>query len=527
MTNSYIIGIDYGSESARGVLLDALTGNQLDGHIHAYRHGIMSNKLGAQILPRGWALQDAMDYVEAARDILSRLGCRRRIFSIGIGFTASSPLPTTETGVPLSEIYPDEPHAYVKLWKHVAAQPYADVINRRGGSFLKNFGGKVSGEWLFPKAAQIAEVAPEIWAGTDRFIEAGDWLVWQLTGSETRSLSFAAFKAQYTVDAGYPQGLVPGIERRLSLAHPAGTNAGHLSAAWSTLTEIEGPTAVAIAIIDSHVVLPAINAVSSGCFVGALGTSAGYLYLNSEYRAPPPGIEGVAIDGSLPGLWCYEAGQASFGDMLRWYVTAFPLGASIQESFHQYNEFASQLEAGANHLIAVDWWNGNRVPLADSTLSGILVGLSMETTSVGIYRALLESLCYGARTILDLYRNADFTIERVLMTSGLAERNPLLVQIMADVMERTIEVPKIEYPTAVGAAIHGAVASSLVPDFRTGAARFGAREFKSYFTRKESHPTYRALYERYRALCEDRSLRQVARQLNDIVVDPNAAVHGV
>lgn len=526
MSGSFIIGLDYGSESARGVLIDAGSGEQVASHTHEYSHGIMTHSLpDGTKLPRAWALQNAADYVEAAEEILGKLGGGRVIESIGIGFTASSPMPATADGVALSQILPNDPHAYVKLWKHGAAQSYADTINAKGGAFLDNFGGKLSGEWLLAKAAQIAAEAPSTWAKTGRFIEGGDWLVWQLTGIEARSLGFAAYKAQYSDTGGYPDVIVPELAEKLSPPLRIGSSGGQLTLDWRMRTGIEGAAIVAVAVIDSHVVLPAIDAVSSGCFVGALGTSAAYLFLNEDFRPLPPGIEGVAKDGSVLDLWCYEAGQASFGDMLAWFVKAFPRGNSMAESFRLYNSEVAGIPAGTNHLVALDWWNGNRVPLADSGLSGLLLGLTMDTTAAGIYRALMESLCYGAKSVIDLFEAADFRIERILMTSGLAQNNPLLVQIMADVMQRRIDVPEIDNPTAVGAAIHGAVAAGLVASYGEGAARFGAHTYKPYEPRAEHAETYRALYQSYRDLCATRAVRNAMHGLNEIV--PASPVTGV
>ena len=521
MTGSYIIGLDYGSESARGVLIDVVTSEQVGSHTHNYRNSIMTRALpDGTPLARAWALQNAADYTEAAEDILATLGRGKTVLSIGVGFTASSPMPATRNGVALSQLHPGDPHAYVKLWKHGAAQPYADTINSKGGPFLDNFGGKLSGEWLLAKAAQIADEAPATWDKTGRFIEAGDWLVWQLTGNEARSLGFAAYKAQHSEVSGYPQDIVPGLSQKLSPPLRVGSAAGQLSQAWRKRTGLVGDAIVAVAVIDSHVVLPAIDAVSSGCLVGALGTSAAYLFLNENFRPLPPGIEGVARDGSVRDLWCYEAGQASFGDTLAWFIKAFPRGNTPAESFRLYNSEAANIEPCANHLVAVDWWNGNRVPLADSGLSGLLLGLTMETTAVGIYRALVESLCYGAKTVVDLFEAGDFTIDRILMTSGLAQNNPLLVQIMADVMERTIEVPEIANPTAVGAAIHGAVAAGLVSNYPDGAARFGARTFKPYRPRMENAAAYRALYRTYRDLCASVAIRDAMHGLTEIAAAP-------
>ncbi|MGJ4854541.1 FGGY-family carbohydrate kinase [Labrys sp. La1] len=516
MTRRYLIGLDYGTESARGVLVDADSGEQVASHALPYRHGVMTRLPDGPALPPLWALQNADDYVETAQAILSALGRDRQIEGIGLGFTASSPLPVTAEGVPLSRLHPREPHAYVKLWKHGAAQAQAEAINARGGAFLDNFGGKLSAEWLLAKAAQLAQEAPRLWHETERFIEAGDWLVWQLTGAETRSLGFAAYKAQYAEGTGYPDGIVPDLADRLTQPRRVGTSAGGMSPAWRERTGIRGQAAIAVAVIDSHVVLPAVGGVSDGCLVGALGTSAVYLMLGRQFRPLPQGIEGVAFDGSVRDLWCYESGQAGFGDTLAWFVKTFPRAAETAENFRLYNAEAAGLVPGSNHLLALDWWSGNRVPLADSGLSGLLVGLTTGTTAAGIYRALLESLAYGARSIRDLFVAGGFHIDRLILSSGLARNNPLLVQIMADVLAQEVGVPEIDNPTAVGAAIHGAVAAGVVADYPEGAARFGAREFKIYRPGSEAASVYADLYRNYAALAGDTSLRGVMHALNRI-----------
>ena len=517
MSATHVIGLDYGTESARGVLLDARSGEQLASHAHPYRHGVMTRRLAdGTPLPPAWALQDAADYVEAAQDILTVLGRGRIVEAIGLGFTASSPLPATADGTPLSAPFPGEPDAYVKLWKHGSAQPHADGINRAGGGFLANFGGKVSGEWLLAKAAQLAAEAPGMWDRADRFIEAGDWLVWRLTGKESRALGFAAYKAQYSGEAGYPAGVAPDLVRRLATPLPVGSAAGRLTADWCARTGIEGPAVVAVAVIDSHVVLPAVGGVATGTLVGALGTSAVYLYLAETFKPLPPGIEGVARDGTLRGLWCYEAGQAGFGDMLAWFVRTFPRGADPDESFRVYGAEAERLEPGENHLLALDWWSGNRVPLADSSLSGLLAGFTMNTTAAGIYRALVEALCYGARTVVELFEAGGLDVDRIILTSGLARKNPLLVQTMADVLGRAVEVPDIANGTAVGAAIHGAVAAGLVADYAEGGRRFGARAQQRCSPLHQNIAVYDRLYSSYRLLAADQAIHRSMRELNRI-----------
>ncbi|MFC6487771.1 FGGY-family carbohydrate kinase [Nitratireductor sp. GCM10026969] len=516
MAGRYLIGLDYGTESARGVLIDAETGAQVASHTVDYPNGVMTRMRDGAELPRGWALQDASDYLVAAREILTVLGTGKHIESIGIDFTASSPMPAHADGRALSQTHPDSGHAYVKLWKHASAQHFADAINARGGDFLTNFGGKVSGEWLLAKAAELAREAPDLWAQTDRFIEAGDWVVWQLTGQERRSLAFAAYKAQYDAREGYPTDAVDGLEARLSAPFPIGTSAGRLDAAWRADTGIEGPCTVAVAVIDSHAVLPAVGGVRDGCLVAALGTSAVYLHLSSAFKPLPPGIEGVAKDASVAGFWCYEAGQAGFGDTLAWFARTFPRGAELSDSFAAYNAEAAELAPGAGRLVALDWWSGNRVPLADTKLSGLLVGLDTHTTAAQIYRALMEALCFGARSVVELFEAGGLPVEEMIVTSGLAASNPLLVQILADVLGKEIRVPEIDNATAVGAAIHGAVAGGVVAGFADGAERFGARSFRRVSPVDGNTEVYAKLYSGYRALAETRVVRDVMHDLAEV-----------
>jgi L-ribulokinase len=511
----YLIGLDYGTESARGILLNPEEGIIEGSHTHVYRHGVLNRALpDGTPLPPAWALQVAPDYTEAAVEILGTLGRDKEIDGIGLGFTASTPLPARADGIPLSTFYPGEPHAYVKLWKHQSAQPWADRINARGGEFLRNFGGRISGEWLLAKAAQLAEEAPGIWSAAERFIEAGDWLVWQLTGQENRSLGFAAYKAQYQPEIGYPRDVVPNLLEKLSEPKAVGAAAGSLTAAWRERTGIRGKAIVAIAVIDSHVVMPAAGAVQTGTLVGALGTSAVFLLLDNQQRPLPTGIEGVARNGVLPGFWCYEAGQAGFGDTLAWFVRTFPRAESVDENFASYNAAAAHLRPGESHLVALDWWNGNRVPHGDSSLSGLLLGMNLQTSGPDIYRALLESLCFGARSIIDHLAAGGAPIERVILTSGLSQGNVLLMQLMADVLGRDIQVPLMAHATAVSAAIHGAVAAGVVADYPEGSRRWSAKEHLHYRPRPEAIKPYQALYEQYRQLSRNEVVRTSMHELN-------------
>ena len=516
MAKAYIIGLDFGTASARGVLIDAASGDQVGVAVHAYRHGVISGALpGGRKIPRDYVLQDPEDYIQALEAILRKLAAGREVLSIGIDCTASSPLPAYADGTPLSRDHPDDPHAYVKLWKHAAAQRFADAITAHGGDFLDDFGGRVSGEWMLPKALELQSQAPDLWDKSERFIEAGDWIVWQLTGHEVRSQDFACFKAQFRSGIGYPSNIVPGLDARLSDPLPVGSPAGRLTDAWCSRTGVLGRPVIAVASIDSHGVLPAVGAIRGGAFVGALGTSAGFLALSDDVRRLPPGLEGAGFGAALPNLWCCEAGQAAFGDMLTWFVQTFPLDPDLPTNFARYNAAAAELLPQQSGMLALDWFGGNRIPSADSTLSGLLIGLRIGSTAAGIYRALAESLCFGTRLILELTETGGVRIDEVILTSGLARSNIFLVQIMAHVLGRPVFVPQIENPTAVGAAIHGAVAGGIVGSYADGHQMFGAKSRIGFEPDTGLHALYEDLYEQYSRLVANPEIVRVMHGLYD------------
>lgn len=518
MQEGHLIGLDYGSESARGVLVDVRSGDVVASRTHPYRHGVIVSALpDGTALPAGWALQDASDYEEAAAALLAALGRDRTVHGIGFGFTASSPLPSSADGTPLSRSKPSVPHAYVKLWKHGAAQAQADRISASGGRHLVDVGGRLSANSLLAKAAEMAEEAPLLWAEADRFIEAGDWLAWRLTGRETRSAAFAAYKADWRAGFGYPADAVPGLAAKLGEVRPVGTAAGALAPAWRGRTGISGEATVAVPVIDSHMVVPAAGAVEGGTLVAALGTSAVYLLLDDVGRPLPPGVEGRALGAVIPGLWCHEAGQAAFGDVLGWFVRAFPRGGSAADSFAAYDAAAAALAPGGAGVVALDWWNGNRVPHGEARLSGLFAGMTLRTTAVDLYRALLEALCFGARAIVDRFADGGVPVGRVVMASGLSLANPLLMQIMADVLGRDIAVPRQAQLTAVGGAIHAAVACGLARDYGEAARRFGARDAVLYRPQAAARHRYDALYRAYRTLGDASSTRDAMLALRAAV----------
>ena len=509
MSETFLIGLDFGSESARGILIEASTGRQAAYHVHAYRHGIMTEALpGGRPLPAGFALQVAADYLEAAEIILTAIGAGRNVAGIGVDFTASSPMPAFADGRALSEVMPDEPHAYVKLWKHAAAQSYAEAINGRGGSLSRQFRRQGFGRMAARQGGSDRNRSSGRLAALRQVHRSRRLAGLATDGARGPQPRFRGLQGSIRISASAIRtGSLPAFRRGSPILSLSARRPVSSTNEWRERTGIRGEAVVAVAVIDSHVVLPAVGAYGPGVLVGALGTSAAYLLLDDKDRPMPSAIEGRAYGAALPGLWCYEAGQPAFGDVLAWFVRTFPRSSDMAMNFAEYNREASALAPGQNRLVAIDWWNGNRVPYGDKGLRGVLAGLDLSTSAVDIYRALMDSICFGARSIVDEFREASIPVDRIVLTSGLAKSNPFLLQIMADVLAQTVHVPAIDNPTCVGAAIHGAVAANVVANFREGGDRFGARRFDAFKPDPERERAYSKVYQQYRNLSASAEVR--------------------
>ncbi len=389
----HTIGIDFGTESARAVLVDVASGRVAATASVPFPHGVIDRSLPGQSdhLPPDWALQHPGDWVAAAEQLLRTMAQHANpddIVGLGVDCTSCTVLPVTTEGTPLclQADFARDPHAWPKLWKHHAAQPYADRINaaraRAGGAFLEFYGGKTSSEWLWAKGWQVLAEAPAVARATARWIEGGDWIVWQLTGTEMRSACQAGYKAHWQKDSGYPdgaflRGLDPALPQwleRLAPPHPVARKAGGLLSAWAARTGLHPGTPVAVAVIDAHAGMPAVGAAEAGQMVAIMGTSTCHLLVDPR-RFAIPGISGVVEDGIVPGLFGYEAGQASVGDIFQWFVrSAVP--ARVGTGDAAYETLAAQagrLRPGEAGVMALDWWNGCRTPLVDADLSGLLV----------------------------------------------------------------------------------------------------------------------------------------------------------
>jgi L-ribulokinase len=486
----YVIGVDFGTESGRALLVDVADGREVATYVHPYANGVLDERLPADAggvrLEPDWALQDPNDYLEVLKHaipaVLAESGAQPAdVIGLGIDFTACTMLPTKADGTPLCFLpeFRNRPHAWVKLWKHHAAQPEANKLNetaqRLGYDFLDRYGGKISSEWFVPKAWQILDEDPEIYERADRLLEAADWVIWQLTGVETRNLTTAGYKGIWSKHDGFPpneffRALDTRLERlvddKLSREiAELGQRAGGLTVEAAAWTGLRPGTAVAVANVDAHAAVPAATVTEAGRMVIIMGTSNCHMVLGTEERIVP-GMCGYVEDGIIPGFVGYEAGQSCVGDHFAWFTENCVPAAYEREAaargvnIHQLlEERAAALRPGESGLLALDWWNGNRSVLVDVDLTGLLLGMTLLARPEEIYRALIEATAYGTRVIIEAFEENDVPVHEIVATGGLPDRNRLLMQIYADVTGRPIKVARTHQGGALGAAMHGAVAA--------------------------------------------------------------------
>jgi L-ribulokinase len=509
------------------------TGEEVATAVHEYADGVIEESLprDKRRLPPGTALQNPANYLTALEKLVPKVlrlakAKRDQVLGIGTDFTSCTVLPARADGTPLcfDKRWRKNPHAWVKLWKHHAAQPEASFINDVGRQtneyFLSACGGRYSSEWFFSKLLETLNQAPEVFEAAERFLEAGDWIVWQLCGQERRCLSAAGFKAMWVYPPTSENGSYsfPGTEfffaLHPSLANvvaeklsaellPLGARAGGLTKAWAKRLRLREGTPVAVGNIDAHVAVPACGVTNPGKLVMILGTSTCHLLLG-EKRQEVEGMCGVVENGVVPGLWGYEAGQAGVGDLFAWFM-AQGVPASIHAEakkarltvYQLLEKRAAQLVPGESGLLALDWWNGCRSVLMDSDLTGMLLGATLGTRPHEIYRALIEATAFGTRKIIEAFTEKGVAITELFACGGLAQKNPLLLQIYADVTGRPIQVAASEQTCALGAAMHGAVAAGVFPDIRDAARCMVRPGNQAYRPNMANTSVYQRLYGEY------------------------------
>lgn len=527
----YVIGLDYGTLSARAVLVSVRDGEVLAESVYPYPHGILNTMPGTEEeLPADYAIQEIDDYVEAMyhtiQEVVTKSGCEvENVIGIGIDATSSTFLPLSEKSEPLcrTERFRTDPHAQLKLWKHHGAQEEADRItafaNKRKEKFLMRCGGRVNAEWMLPKLMEVAKKAPELYEAVDNFIEVSDYLVYLLTGEMTRCMCHAGYKLLWNEEDGYPsedflKALQPDLsslkEKLKGREVQVGECVGRLTEEAAGRLGLKAGTAVAASMIDAHVAVPSVGINGSDKALMILGTSCCML-LCSEKLSYIRGISGCVKDAVLPGLYAYEAGQSAVGDIFDWFVHNSVPGSYEKEasdrgvSVHTLlSEKAAGLAPGESGLVALDWWNGNRSCLADAKLTGMILGLSLRTKPEEIYRALLEAAAFGMRVIFEEFEKGGINVKELYACGGIVGKNPFMMQIYADVLGKTIYASSVNQGSAFGAAVYAAVAAGSEAGGHTSineaACKMGKVGDKKYDPIPENVELYHKIFKEYKIL---------------------------
>ena len=545
MSAKYTIGVDYGTLSGRAVVVRVSDGKEMASAVFDYPNAVMDEKLNAtgRALAPDWALQDANDYVEVLKHAVPeaiKLAAidANDVVGIATDFTACTILPVLEDSTPLSNLdeFRDRPHAYVKLWKHHAAQPHADRINQlgrdRNESWMPRYGGQISSEWELAKGLQLFEEDQEIYDRMYKFVEAADWIVWQLCGNYVRNACTAGYKGNLQ-DGEYPSkeffaALNPGfanfaVEKLDHEIGQLGAEAGKLTAEAAAWTGLREGITVAVGNVDAHVTAPAAQATQPGQMVAIMGTSTCHV-MNGDKLVDVPGMCGVVDGGIVSGLYGYEAGQSGVGDIFAWYVNNqvpaeyFAAAEKAGKSIHQHlTDLAAEEPIGAHGLVVLDWHSGNRSVLVDHELSGLVVGLTLTTKPEQVYRALLEATAFGTRKIVETFQKSGVEVNEFIVAGGLL-KNKFLMQLYSDATRLPLSTIASDQGPALGSAIHAAVAAGEYANIREAAEAMGKSNRGVYQPNESASKEYDKLYSEYEILHDyfGRGVNDVMKRLKKI-----------
>ncbi len=485
------LGLDYGTNSCRSVIVDLSNGREVAASVFDYPSGAAGILLDPS--DPNCARQNPQDYVDGFACITEAIDRAREadpqfdprnIIGIGVDTTGSTPIPVSANGTPLGMLpeFRDNLNAMAWLWKdhtaHAEAQRITEIAAEMRPQFLAKCGGIYSSEWLWSKALHCANIAPDVFAAAQSFVECCDWIPAILAGDTrpgkiVRGVCAAGHKAMYCdqwgglPDAEFLAAVNPALAelrgRMYDRAVPSDHLAGRLSEEWAENLGLKPGIAIAVGAFDAH--MGAVGAgIGEGTLVKILGTSTCDLMVmpSTADLADIPGVCGI-VDGSvLPGFYGIEAGQSAVGDIFLWFINHLvpdEYGATRDEKFRNLGEAAARQEPGEHGLLALDWNNGNRTILVDPRLTGLLIGQTLHTRAHEIYRALIEATAFGALTIIKRIEEYGVPVKEIVTCGGLATRNALLMQIYANVTGRPMKVSRSEQTCALGAALFGAVAA--------------------------------------------------------------------
>ena len=546
MSKLYTIGLDYGTNSVRCLIVNVANGAEVAASVWTYAHGTQG-----VILARdpNLARQHPADYVAGAEiTIKQALAAAKKsvkgfsagqVIGIGVDTTGSTPLPVDANGQPLAfnKKFAKNPAAMAWLWKdHTGVAEAAEITalaKKIRPQFLAKCGGTYSSEWFFSKILHCLRTAPEVFNAAHSWIELSDFVPAELTGTLApdkfiAGVCAAGHKAMWNANwNGYPDKeflsqLDPKLgelrSRLPARVHSIDRAVGGLTAAWAKRTGLKAGIPVAVGAFDAH--LGAVGSgVAPGTLVKIIGTSTCDIAIspNNQKLADVPGLCGI-VDGSvLPGYFGLEAGQSAVGDIFNWFVNYIQPGGKNLGSHEKLSAEAAKLLPGESGLLALDWNNGNRTILVDQRLTGLLLGQTLYTTPAEVYRALIEATAFGALTIINRFEEYGVKISSVVNCGGIAEKSAITMQIYADVTGRPMKVSRSAQTCALGSAIAAAVVAGAHKDYATAQKKMTGLKLKIYKPNPKAHEIYRELYPLYRMLHDAFGTREWNGNLFDVM----------
>jgi L-ribulokinase len=546
MSARYVIGLDYGTNSVRTLLVNVANGREVATAVWAYEHGT-----AGVILARdpNLARQHPDDYAKGAQvSIRKALAEAKRnvrgfkpeqVIGIGVDTTGSTPLPVDRNGHPLAfqKKFANHPAAMAWLWKdHTGVAEAAEITElakKIRPHYLAKCGSTYSSEWFFSKILHCLRTSPEVFDAAYSWIECADWVPAMLTGTEaldrlTVGVCAAGHKAMYNRGwGGYPDveflsQLDPKLgELRARLAREAHTidrAVGGLTGEWARRTGLPAGIPIAVGAFDAH--LGGVGAgIAPGTLVKIIGTSTCDMMVApvGQELADIPGLCGIVEGSILPGYYGLEAGQSAVGDIFNWFVNYIQPGGRKAGSHEALSAATAKLAPGESGLLALDWNNGNRTILVDQRLTGLLIGQTLYTTPAEIYRTLIEATAFGALTIINRFEEYGITVEQIVNCGGIAEKNPLVMQIYADVTGRPMKISRSAQTCALGAAIAGAVVAGAYADYHAAQKAMTGLKPRVFKPNPKAHEVYRELYVLYRKLHDAFGIRDWTGQLYDVM----------
>lgn len=530
----YSLGLDYGTNSVRAVLVDVGSGEELGTHVWNFETGEAGIIIDSS--DHNLARQNPADYIKGievtVKEVLSQAAGAdkdfdaEQIIGIGVDTTGSTPIPINKDGTPLALLdeFKDNPNAHAWLWKdhtgHAEAAEITKLAEKEHPEYLAKCGGTYSSEWFFSKILHCLRVDSKVFDAAYTWVEHADYMTALLTGTTDpqkikRCRCAAGHKAMVNADwGGYPaKEFLAKLDPKLGqlrdtlgdVTYAIDEKAGDLTEEWARKLSLKVGIPVAMGAFDAH--LGGVGSgISTGKLVKIIGTSTCDMAVwpSDKDLADVPGICGI-VDGSiLPGYWGLEAGQSAVGDIFNWFVNYIQPGGKATGSHEALTEKAAKLKPGQSGLLALDWNNGNRTILVDQRLTGLLLGQTLHTTPEEIYRALIEATAYGALTIINRFEEYGVKIEEVINCGGIAEKNPLIMQIYADVIGREMKIARSAQTCALGSAIAGAVvagsAAGGYDNYADAQAAMCGMKDTSYKPIPENNKVYKQLYTLYKQL---------------------------